>query len=321
MRYQALGESGLEVPVLSLGCGNFGGIGSSSTMVGLGDDRDAAFTLMDAAREAGLRMFDTANSYAGGISEEWIGQWLVSRGARDQISLTTKVANPVGPQPEDRGLSRGHIREQIDVSLRRLRTDRIDLYLAHAPDTSTPIDETVAAFDELIEEGKITHYGLSNFDRDLLNDAVAAADALGVRRPANLQNGYNLIEHTEPAFEVCARAGIGFTAYSPLAGGLLTGKYQENQPPPAGSRLALFPAAYANLSLDTVLPALGELTAAADRRGMPLATLALAWLLTDPTVTSAVVGPRSLAQLKTMCAALDVELTEPERAELAALTH
>ncbi|HYS40665.1 MAG TPA: aldo/keto reductase [Pseudonocardiaceae bacterium] len=317
MRYETLGSPGLEVPVLFLGCGNFGGIGSLPELFGLGDDQETAFAVMDAALAAGVRMFDTANSYGGGVSEDWIGQWLASRGTRDDVLLTTKVASPVGPRPEDRGLSRAHIRTQIEASLGRLRTDRIDLYVAHGPDESTPIAETVAAFDELVREGKIGHYGLSNVDRAMLEEALAAVAELGVTGPVNLQCGYNLLDRAESAsFELCARAGIGFTAYSPLAGGLLTGKYRVDQPPPPGSRLALRPPSFGDLSRDDLFAALGKLAVAADGYGMALATLALAWGLADPGVTALVVGPRSPAQLKTMCDAVDVRLTEAQRAEL-----
>jgi aryl-alcohol dehydrogenase-like predicted oxidoreductase len=317
VRYTTLGASGFEVPVLFLGCGNFGGIGSSPELFGLGDDKDTAFAVMDAALAAGIRMFDTANSYGGGVSEEWIGDWLVSRGVRDEVLLTTKVASPMGPGEADRGLSRRHIREQIEASLRRLRTDRVELYLSHEPDNSTPIAETVGAFAELVDDGRIAHYGLSNYDRSELDQATAAVAELGVVGPANLQCGYNLLDRTASAtFDVCARSGIGFTAYSPLAGGLLTGKYRADQPPPAGSRLALRPTAFSNIGMDDAFSALARLTAAADGYGLPLATLALAWVLTDPAVSALLIGPRSPEHLTAMCAAVDVELTEAERAAL-----
>jgi len=312
-----LGASGSTVPVLFLGCGNFGGIGSTPELFGLGDDQETAFAVLDAALAAGVRMLDTANSYGGGVSEDWLGQWLVSRDVRDDVLLTTKVASPVGPAPGDQGLSRRHIREQIDASLRRLRTDRVELYLAHGPDDATPIAETIGAFAELVAEGKIAHYGLSNFDRPRLERALAAVADLGVPAPVNLQSGYNLLDRTESAtFDICAQAGIGFTAYSPLAGGLLTGKYRADQPPPPGSRLALRASAFEHLSLADAFAALARLATAADGFGLPLATLALAWVLTDPAVSALLIGPRSPAQLTAMCAALDVELTETDRAEL-----
>jgi aryl-alcohol dehydrogenase-like predicted oxidoreductase len=312
-----LGDSGVEVPRLFLGCGNFGGIGSLAELRGLGDDREAAFALMDAAFAAGLRMFDTANSYGGGVSEDWIGQWLAERGARDEVLLTTKVSSPVGPGPGDRGLSRRHIREQIGASLRRLRTDRVELYLAHAPDDATPIEETIAAFDELVGEGKIGHYGLSNFGRPALEAALAAVTALGVRGPVNLQSGYNLLDRTDSAtFEVCARAGIGFTAYSPLAGGLLSGKYRTGRPPPPGSRLALRPPSFPGLDLAGAIAAVENVAAVADRHGLPTSTVALAWLHNDPAVTALLIAPRTPVQLTAMCEALTVDLTEADRAEL-----
>src|SRR6266542_5582181 len=245
MRYARLGRTDLEVSVVALGCGNFGGIGSVPELFGQGEDEQAAFALMDAAREHGITLFDTANSYGGGRSEAAVGRWLASRRARDEVVLTTKVRNRVGPRPDDEGLSARHIREQIEASLRRLGTDRVDLYLAHEPDPSVPIEETVAAFDELIRAGKVRHAGLSNYDADEVLAAVDAAAAAGLAAPANLQNGYSLLDrHAEGTFAVCSAHGIGFTAYSPLAGGWLTGKYRAGQPYPQGSRMVLRPDPY-----------------------------------------------------------------------------
>lgn len=312
MRYATLGD--IDVPVLFLGCGNFGGIGSLPELFGRGDDHESAFALMDAAREAGVRMFDTANSYGGGVSEQWIGEWLADRGARDDVLLTTKVGSPIGP---DRGgLSRAYIRAQIDASLRRLRTDHVDLYLAHTTDESTPVAETVEAFAELVRAGKIRAYGLSNFGPAEVAAALAAASDV---KPVNLQSGYNLLDRAESAsFDVCAAAGIGFTAFSPLAGGLLTGKYRVDQAPPDGSRQALRPTTL-DMGRERGFAALDRLGAAAAERGMSLANLAMAWLLNDPGVTAAVLGVRRPDQLTAMCEAAEVELTENERAELVAM--
>src|SRR5216110_3208084 len=140
MRYVRLAGTDLDVSTVALGCGNFGGIGSVPELFGLGEDEAAAFALMDAAREHGITLFDTANAYAGGRSEQWIGRWLASRSAREEVVLTTKVRNRVGADPGDEGLSARHIREQVEASLRRLRTDVIDLYLAHEPDPAVPIE-------------------------------------------------------------------------------------------------------------------------------------------------------------------------------------
>ena len=320
MRYARLGRTDLEVSVVALGCGNFGGIGSVPELFGQGEDEQAAFALMDAAREHGITLFDTANSYGGGRSEAAVGRWLASRRARDEVVLTTKVRNRVGPRPDDEGLSARHIREQIEASLRRLGTDRVDLYLAHEPDLSVPISETMAAFDELIRAGKVRHAGLSNYDAEQVLAAVDAAGAAGLAAPANLQNSYSLLDqHAAEAFGVCAAHGIGFTAYSPLAGGWLTGKYRAGQPYPDGSRMALRPDPYRELEQPATFAAVEGLERAAGRRGVSLPALGLAWVLTDPGVTAVIVGPRRPEQLAPALEALDVHLDQDERAELAGI--
>jgi aryl-alcohol dehydrogenase-like predicted oxidoreductase len=315
MRYVRLGRTDLEVSVIGLGCGNFGGIGSAPELFGQGEDEQAAFALMDAAREHGITLFDTANAYGGGRSETTVGRWLASRRARDEIVLTTKVRNRVGPGPRDEGLSARHIREQIDASLGRLGTDRVDLYLAHEPDHSVPIDETMAAFDELIQAGKVRHAGLSNYDGGQVREAVAAAEAAGLNTPANLQNSYSLLDRgaAMDVFEVSAANGIGFTAYSPLAGGWLTGKYHAGQPYPDGSRMRLRPGPYHEFEQPEVFAALEQLQREATGRGVPLAALGLAWVLTDPGVTAAIVGPRRPDHLAPAIEALDVDLDQSDR--------
>lgn len=316
-----MGRTDLEVSVLGLGCGNFGGVGSMPELFGQGDDEATAFALMDAAREHGITLFDTANSYGGGRSEEWIGRWLASRNARDDVVLTTKVCSPVGPGPGDAGLSAGHIRAQIDASLRRLRTDHVDLYLAHAPDPQTPIEETLGAFDELIRAGKVRHAGLSNFTGAQLAEAGAAAAAAGLAPPVNLQSEYSLLDRSAAAdaFGVCAGLGAGFTAFSPLGGGWLSGKYRAGRPYPEGSRMTLRPAPYARWQNPATYAAIDALERAASDRGLPLAEAALAWVLGDPGVCAVLVGPRRPEQLGEALAALDVPMTERDRAEFAAL--
>jgi aryl-alcohol dehydrogenase-like predicted oxidoreductase len=322
MRYAQLGRTDLEVSVLGLGCGNFGGIGSSPELFDRGDDEQCAFALMDAARDAGVTMFDTANSYGGGRSEEWIGRWFANRpGARDEIVLTTKVRNRMSTDPRDEGLSARHIRDQIDASLRRLQTDRVDLYLAHEPDPNTPIAETLGAFDGLVRAGKIRHAGLSNFSGVQVRAAVVAAAAAGLAVPVNLQSSYSLLdsEVAADAFATCGRHGVGFTAFSPLAGGWLTGKYRAGEPFPDGSRMALRPEPYAQFTTRTTYEMIDELSRTALTRGLSLPTMALAWVITDPGVTAAIVGPREPRQLAAMCAAIDVEMSPDERAALADL--
>lgn len=320
MRYARLGRSDLEVSVLGLGCGNFGGIGSTPELFERGDDERTAFALMDAARGAGITLFDTANSYGGGRSEEWVGRWLASRpGARDEIVLTTKVRNRVGTDPRDEGLSRQHIRSQIDASLRRLHTDRVDLYLAHEPDPDVPLAETVATFDELIRVGKIRHYGLSNFSGAQLHAAIAAATAGGHAEPVNLQSSFSLLDRAAAAdtFTICGRHGVAFTAFSPLAGGWLTGKYRAGSPYPAGSRMTLRPEPYASFTTGSTYRMIDELARTALTRGLSLPTMALAWVLEDPGVTAAIIGPRTPSQIAAACDAIDVTIDPQEHAALS----
>src|SRR6266536_1865235 len=290
MRYVRLGRTDLEVSAIALGCGNFGGIGSVPELFGQGEDEQAAFALMDAAREHGVTLFDTANSYGGGRSEATIGRWLAS-----------------------------HIREQIEASLRRLGTDHVDLYLAHEPDPSVPLEETMAAFDGLVRAGKVRQVGLSNYGGRQVRAAAEVAAAGGLAAPANLQNSYSLLGRAaaDDCFGVCAAHGIAFTAYSPLAGGWLTGKYRAGQPYPAGSRMTLRPDPYRDLEQPATFAALAALEQAAAGRGVPIATLALAWVLTDPGVTAVIVGPRRPEQLAPALAALDLDLAQDERATLA----
>jgi aryl-alcohol dehydrogenase-like predicted oxidoreductase len=319
MRYARLGRSDLEVSVLGLGGGNFGGIGSTPELFERGDDEPTAFALMDVARTSGITLFDTANSYGGGRSEEWVGRWLAARpGARDEIVLTTKVRNRVGTDP-DEGLSRGHIATQIDASLRRLQTDRVDLYLAHEPDPRTPIAESVAAFDDLIRAGKIRHYGLSNFSGSQVQAAIAAAAAGGHAVPVNLQSSFSLLDRSAAAdaFAICGRHGVAFTAFSPLAGGWLTGKYRAGEPYPAGSRMTLRPEPYASFTAGSTYRMIDELARMARARGLSLPTTALAWVINDPGVTAAIIGPRTPEQVTAACAAIDVTLDPREHAALA----
>ena len=319
MRYVKLGGTDLEVSVIALGCGSFGGIGSIPALFGRGEDETQSFALLDAAREHGITLLDTANSYGGGRSEEWIGRWMADRGARDEVVLTTKVRNWVGPGPEDEGLSARHIRQQVEASLRRLRTDRIDLYLTHRPDPSVPIEETLKAMDEAVQAGKVRYCGLSNYSAAELDDAVRAAQTLGVAAPRNLQSGFSLLDWsaaTDGRFAVCQAHGIAFTAFSPLAGGWLSGKYKPSTPYPEGSRMQTRPEDYTDWVNETTFKRIAALEDAAAQRGVSLPLLAFAWALGEPAVSSIIVGPRRPEQLAPAIAALDLHLTPAERAAL-----
>ncbi|HKE20380.1 MAG TPA: aldo/keto reductase, partial [Kofleriaceae bacterium] len=166
MDHRHLGSTGVRVSRIALGCGNFGGVGSAPAFFGMGENEAQAHELMDRAVDLGITVFDTANSYGGGRSEAYIGRWLKAKGSRfrDHLILSSKVFNPVGPGPDDRGLSRRHILRQIDASLERLQTDRLDMYITHEPDPETPIDETLGALDEIVRAGKVRYIGASNIE-------------------------------------------------------------------------------------------------------------------------------------------------------------
>jgi aryl-alcohol dehydrogenase-like predicted oxidoreductase len=295
-----------------LGCGNFGGIGSAPAFFGQGESEDEAFALMDRAWELGITAFDTADAYGGGRSETWIGRWMADRGRRP--SLTTKVFHSVVGDPADRGLSRERIFRQIEGSLERLGIERVDAYLAHEPDPDTPVAETVKALDELLEADKIAAVGASNVDRAWLEEALSIGPVSVV------QNSYSLLDReSEELLTWCAERGIAFTAFGPLAGGWLTGKYRRGEPPPPGSRMTLRPDPYLHLDEDAVYDGLARFDQAARDRATDMPTLALAWLLSDSRVTAVVVGPRRPEHLEPAMAALDLPLSDAERDELASV--
>jgi 1-deoxyxylulose-5-phosphate synthase len=317
MRYVSLGD--LTISVLALGCGNFGGVGSLPELFGKGDDEQAANVVLDAAVAHGITVLDTANTYGGGRSEEWIGRWLASRAGRDRLVITSKVGNPVTPDPADKGLSEAHIRAQLEESLRRLGTDRIDLYLAHAPDPLTPLEETVTAFDALVRAGKIRAYGLSNFDAPTINDAVDIAERSGLNPPVNQQLGHSLLAPAPvDTLDTCVKRGVGVTAFSPLAGGWLARDYRPGEPYPPDSRMTLRPGPYADIERMAAAGVIDALRAEAARREVSLPTMGLAWVLSDPAVTGVVIGARTPAQFGPALAALDLQLTEADRAAIAA---
>jgi aryl-alcohol dehydrogenase-like predicted oxidoreductase len=323
MDYRRLGSTGLKVSRLGLGCGNFGGIGSAPAFFGMGDGEPEARQLLDRAFEAGINFLDTADAYGGGRSEEYIGRWLKDRGprVRQQILLSSKVFNPVGPGPNDRGLSRRHILEQVEASLGRLGTDRLDMYLIHEPDPETPLDETLRALDDMVRAGKILYVGASNIEAWRLGKALATSESRGLCRFEWVQNAYSLLERGAEAevFPLCGEAGLGFTAFSPLAGGWLTGKYQRGKPYPQGSRMTLRPEPYRHLTTDLVFRGLEGLAAEARRRGTESGNLALAWVLHHPRMNAAIIGPRSVAHLEQALAGVSLALAPEDVQALAAL--
>jgi aryl-alcohol dehydrogenase-like predicted oxidoreductase len=316
MEERALGRSGVEVSRVILGCGNFGGIGSSPAFFGRGETEDEAHAILDAAWEAGITTLDTADAYGGGRSESYIGSWLRGKGpeVRDRIVLTTKTFNPMS-EGADHGLSRDRIRRQVQTSLERLGVEAVPLYLAHAMDPDTPVAETIGAFAELAEEGTIAAYGGSNVDAGWLAEALQAGE------PGWAQNSYSLLEREDEGdvLPVCAREGLGYTPFSPLAGGWLTGKYRRGAAAPAGSRMTMRPEPYRRFENDAVYDALEAFEAHARERGTTPAALAIAWLLAQPVVTAVVLGPRRPEHLEPALAALGLDLSPPECDELAVL--
>ena len=308
---------------IALGCGNFGGIGSAPAFFGQGESEEEAFALMDAAWELGITLFDTADAYGGGRSEQAIGRWLARRGpeVRERVVLSTKVFHSVEGDPEDRGLAPDRVRRQIDGSLARLGVERIDLYLIHAPDPETPVGDTLEALDELVRAGKVGAIGASNVSAAELEEALRASEERGLARFEWVQNSYSLLERDDEAdvLPLCARHGLGYTPFGPLAGGWLTGKYRRGEPYPAGSRMTLRPEPYEEIARERTFDGLEALEAAARERGTDPATLALAWVVDHPLVTAAVVGPRRAEHLEPTRGAFEQRLSEAERDELGAL--
>jgi aryl-alcohol dehydrogenase-like predicted oxidoreductase len=315
--YGQLGRSAVTVSRIGLGCGNFGGIGSAPELFGTGETEEEAFALMDAAWAAGVTFFDTAASYGGGRSETWIGRWRRERGV--PVVLSTKVYWSVAGDPDDRGLSRERILREVEGSLDRLGVERIDMYLTHEPDPETPIEETLRALDELVQAGKVGAIGASNLDVAQLEQALETSERLGLARFEWVQNEYSLLRRpqAEDVLRVCEREGLGFTPFSPLAGGWLAGRYRRGQAYPSGSRMTLRPEPYADLEREETFGALKTFAQAAEERGVAPATLATAWVLSHPQVTAVVVGPRRSDHLDQALAAVELELNPDERDELA----
>ena len=310
----------MRVSVLGLGCGGFGGVGSAPELFGKGEDKVTAFALMDRAWDAGINYFDTADSYGGGVSETIIGAWLKQRKVRDQLLLSTKVFYAVADGPSDRSLSRRHITQAIDGSLRRLQTDYVDLYVIMEPDPSTPVEETLQTMNELMQAGKVRHIGASNISALQLREALAVSDRLGVHRYQSVQNGYSLLERAieVDVLPLAASERMAVTPFSPTSGGLLTGKYRFGERPPAGSRVDLRPQPYQHLMNAQTFEAIDALRASAAERGVDMGALALAWVITHPAVTSALIGPRTVAQFRPWLEAVDIHLTADERQALVA---
>ena len=307
-----LGENpGLTVSRIALGCGNFGGVGSAPEFFGQGLTEDQAFELMDAAYQAGIGWFDTADAYGGGRSERAIGRWMASRGVRPR--LTTKTFNPM-EAGADHGLNPDRIARQLRSSLDRLGVDHVELYLAHDYDPDVPLAESFGAFGAAQTDGLIGGYGVSNFDAAQLMASLAAGT------PRAVQNSYSLLvrQDERELLPLCAVRGVAYLAFGPLAGGWLTGKYRRGTPYPAGSRMTQRPEPYQEFVTGLTFDALDRLQAIAARRGTSLPGLALGWLLAGDRVAQVVIGPGRPEHLAPVAEALRHPVTEAERTEIEA---
>lgn len=294
----------LDVSVVGLGCNNFG----------WRMDADASAKVVDAALDAGINCFDTADMYGGTKSEEFLGRALGRR--RNEAIIATKFGMKIDDQRK--GARPEYVRRAVEDSLRRLGTDRIDLYQLHTPDPDVPIADTLGALSELVGAGKVREIGCSNFSAEQLRAAQAAAR--GGARFVSVQNQYSLL-HREPEQDVlpeCARAKIAFLPYFPLASGLLTGKYRKNQPAPEGSRLASG-GYFTSMLSDKNLAAVESLQVFAESSRHALLDLAMSWLITRPAVSSVIAGATTPAQVRANAAGATWALTEAELAEIDAI--
>jgi aryl-alcohol dehydrogenase-like predicted oxidoreductase len=289
-----------ELSRVVFGCGNFGGLGSSPALRDKGDSRERALTLLDEARRIGLTRFDTANTYGGGVSETLLGEWLRDQGGafRQGAQIATKVGNPNGCPQGERPLSAAQVAHHLDVSLSRLGVERIDLYYLHEFDPSTPLDETLGALERALTAGKIAAFGVSNATAADLAAVLAAST--GALRAAftHVQNEFNQITTRDGAdvIPMATAAGLAYVAFSPLAGGLLTGKYQAGAPAAAGTRIGDAPGLYPDPLSAANLEAVETLRRRAAAQGWTMPGAALRFILDAPGELSLIIAPRSAEQ-------------------------
>jgi len=312
MEYRYLGRTGLQVSELCLGSMQFGWTA----------DEETSLAVLNAAWDAGVNFIDTADIYSrwvpnnpGGVSETIIGNWMRREHIpRHELVIATKVRGPMGQGPNNEGLSRVHIMHAVEESLRRLQTDYIDLYQSHYPDEHTPIEETLAAFDDLVRQGKVRYIGCSNYSAGRLMQALWASDRLRLARYDSLQPHYNLVHRAEFETELadlCETYGLGVIPYSPLAAGFLTGKYRREHTQVDSARRG---SAARYFDDEANWRALDTLEQIARERGKSISQIALAWLLSQPVITSPIIGARDLDQLNDNLGAAGLRLSEEELA-------
>lgn len=310
MEYRQLGSSGVRVSRICLGTMMFGGATGEA---------DAA-TIIEQAFDAGINFVDTANIYAKGESERIVGRAI--RGRRPHVVLATKASAKVGEGPNERGSSRFHLANELEASLRRLQTDYIDIWYLHQPDPLTPLEESLRTIDDAVRQGKVRYAGCSNYWAWQMVEGLGTAARRGYVPFACAQPLYNICNRDieRELLPACARHGVGVVSYSPLARGVLTGKYQPGAEYPADSRAARNDPRLLQTELREESLLIAErLRALADRHGRPLSQFAIAWVLDNPLVTSVILGPRTLEQFHDNLQALEVRLTEEDEAEIDAL--
>jgi aryl-alcohol dehydrogenase-like predicted oxidoreductase len=311
MEYRKLGRTGLKVSSLWLGTANWGREITA----------EQSFAIMDRSFEAGITSIDTANAYSRGVAEQITGKWIAERGVRQKIVLATKVYAPMGDGPNDRGLSRRHVIEQAEASLRRLGTDYIDLYMSHFPDVTTPLDETLRAFDDLVRSGKVRYTGCSNYDGWQVTKAAWISDTQRLNAWVCTEPRYNLLwRQPEPElFPACADLGMGVIAYSPTAGGFLVGRYKRDSSIESGTRFATVSAYKDNYWKEDCFRFVDALQAYCKQRGVGMAELSIAWVASHPTVTAPIIGVHTLDHLDQALRSQEIKLTAQEREEIAGL--
>ncbi|MTD12370.1 aldo/keto reductase [Nakamurella sp. YIM 132087] len=310
MDYRQLGRSGLRISTVTLGTMGFGGTGWATPVGQI--DVAGARRQIDLARDAGVNLIDTADVYSAGLSEEIIGEAL--GGDRDEVLLATKARMPMGDGPNDAGLSRHHLLRAAEASLRRLRTDHIDLYQVHEWDGQTPLEETLSALDTLVQSGKVRYIGASNYAAWQLMKALGVSERLGLQRFVSQQIYYSLQarEAENELVPVSLDQGLGILVWSPIAGGLLSGKYRRGQQAPEGSRHLSEWSEPPVHDQDKLYDTIETLVGIADGHGVSAAQVALAYTMAKPGVTSVIVGARTEEQLTDNLAAADLALTAEE---------
>ena len=309
MKFRHLGNSGLEVSEIGIGTNNFGG---------RLEYRESKAVVL-AALDQGINLFDTANIYSHGVSEEYIGRAL--EGRRHDAVIATKFGMRWSDGPHGQGGSRKHFMDSLEDSLRRLQTDYIDVYQIHMQDPATPIEETLRAFDDAVRDGKVRYIGCSNYDAWRIADAVRTSERLGLARFVSAQPEYSMVVRDIEAdvLPACEYFGLGVLPYFPLAHGFLTGKYRKGEDVPPGTRLALSPQAQGKRLTDKNFDLLTRLDEFVSARGKTLAGLAFSWLLARPAVSSVIAGASNPEQVAQNAAACEWALSGEEMRELEAL--